>query len=66
MLAQYCMHMAIRSAYWNYDTAMHCEDKLIREKAYAVFCDVFDKYSSLITLPYFLSDIIEYRIDVEY
>lgn len=60
LLAQYCMYMAIRCAYWNYDSSLWCSVQRKIEQAETNFRDVYDKYSPLITLPYFLSDIRMY------
>ena len=61
LLAQYCAYMVIRCAYWNYDSLLECRVQQIIGKAKKDFRDVDDKYSTLITLPYFLSDIAIYR-----
>lgn len=64
LIAQYCMHMAIRSACWNYYTNW-TNGKQKEEAAYNNFCEVYNRFASSITLPYFVSDVIEYRNDVE-
>jgi hypothetical protein len=57
-LKQYCMLMAIRCAFWHYDTQSTLEN-------YNSFKSLCKKYESQITLPFFDPDIERYKEAVE-
>lgn len=57
LLTQYCMHMAIRSAWWNYN-------KYSTKNSYNIFWNVCNEYDTLIKLPYFSQDIYSYKESV--
>lgn len=56
-LKQYCALMAIRTAFWGFSDSM-------APIALNDYETVFDKYASVITYPYFKSDLNKYQLEV--